>query len=150
MNRVIGFVALLTAVLGSPAAGAGRLDPTLVAVLGGGLSAGFSGFKLGGERQLQGWTSLVAPQMGTIIPVPTIREDGLGGVVNAFVPLPGLVPMVRQSGERALPFPFFALNLSVPFLRVGESLRVRPSPLYDGPMLLPAIEGNLFQTYVDV
>jgi len=149
MHRVIAFSALIAALLVSPAAGAG-LDPTLVVVLGGGLSAGFSGFKLGGDRQVQGWTSLVAPQMGTIIPVPTIREDGLGGVVNAFAPLPGLLPIVRQSGERALPFPFFALNLSVPFLRVNDALRMRPSPRYDGSMLLPAIEGNLLQTYVDV
>jgi len=140
---------LFTLALCAPLAAQNRLDPTLVAVLGGGLSAGYSGFRLVEQTQRQAWPSLVARQMGTILPLPTFRDDGAAGVINAFRPLPGLLPVVSQSGERGLPFPIFALNLSVPFLRVGESLTLRPHPQYDGPKLIAAIEGDLKTSLVN-
>lgn len=142
MRRPPSLFALVVGLTG-PLAAAERLDPTLITVLGGGLSAGYSGFRLTQQAQQQAWPSLVARQMGTILPLPTIRENGPAGVINAFRPLPGLLPTVAQSGERALPFPFFNLNLSVPFLRVAEALRTRPSPQYDGPKLIASIEGDL-------
>lgn len=123
-----------------------RLDPTSVVVLGDGISAGFSGFRLTEAAQRQAWPVLAANQMGTYIAVPTLRESGQVGVLNSYQPLRGLLPQVAQSGERALPFPFFAMNLSVPFLRVGDALRLRPQPQYDGIKLITAIEGNLLTT----
>jgi len=75
-----------------------------------------------------------------------MRESGQAGIVNSYRPLSGLLPQVAQSGERALPFPFFSMNLSVPFLRVGDALRLRPQPQYDGIKLITAIEGDLLTT----
>jgi len=125
------------------------LDPTLTVVLGGGLSAGFSGFRLTEAAQNQAWPVLAAKQMGTYISVPTMRESGQAGVVNSYRPLSGLLPQVTQSGERALPFPFISMNLSVPFLRVGEALRLRPQPQYDGIKLITSIEGDIQKTLVN-
>jgi hypothetical protein len=125
------------------------LDPTLTIVLGGGLSAGFSGFHLTEAAQNQAWPILVAKQMGTYISVPTMRESGQAGIVNSYRPLSGLLPQITQSGERALPFPFFSMNLSVPFLRLSDSLRVRPQPQYDGIKLISAIEGDIRTTLVN-
>ncbi len=141
-------VAVAFASLGGAAEPA-RLDPTTMVVLGGGTSAGFSGFQLTGERQAQAWPSLVAKQMGTVLPLPTFRESGHRVVVNSFQPLPGLLPVVPQSGERGLPFPLFNLNLSVPFLKVGGALRVRPQPVVEGLKLMPAVEGDLQRTLVN-
>ena len=126
-----------------------RLDTTTMVVMGGGISAGFSGFRLTAERQAQAWPSLVARQMGTVMPLPTIRESGHRVLVNSFQPLPGLLPAVPQSGERGLPFPLFTLNLSVPLLNLGGASRVRPQPEYEGLKLLPAIEGDLQRTLVN-
>ncbi len=148
MTRLLLTLILLSALL-QPLSAANKLDPTLVVVLGGGLSAGFADFHLTQTSQEQGWASLAARQMGTILPLPTLRESGNAGVVNAFRPLPGLLPTVAQSGERALPFPFFALNLSVPFLRLADALRTRPQPLYDGPKLIVSVEGDLRGTLIN-
>lgn len=123
-----------------------RLDPTLTVVVGGGLSAGFADFHLTGTGQNRAWPVLAAQQMGTYMAVPAMRESPYTGVVNSYQPLPGLLRQVPQSGERALPFPFFALNLSVPFFRVGDSLRLRAQPKIDGLNLIPAIEGDIRQT----
>ena len=146
---VPAYLALLAVTCMAPAGAAERLDPTLTVVLGGGLSAGFSGFHLTEAGQKQAWPVLAANQMGTYVSVPTMRESGQAGVVNSYRPLKGLLPQVTQSGERALPFPFFSMNLSVPFLRVGDALRLRPQPKYDGIKLITAIEGNLLQTLVN-
>lgn len=132
-----------------PVVAAEQLDPTLTVVLGGGISAGFAGFHLTEEAQNQAWPVLAAKQMGTYISVPAMRESGQAGVVNSYKPLNGLLPQVTQSGERALPFPFFSMNLSVPFLRVGDALRSRPQPQYDGIKLISAIEGDLPKTLVN-
>jgi hypothetical protein len=145
-NAVPGWLALLAVLHAAPAPAAERLDPTLTVVMGGGLSAGFSGFRLTEAAQNQAWPVLAANQMGTYISVPTMRESGQAGVVNSYRPLSGLLPQVTQSGERALPFPFYSMNLSVPFLRVGDALRLLPQPQYDGIKLVTAIEGDLLKT----
>ncbi len=148
--RVLLTLSTLLAVAGAtPTGAADRLDPTLTVVLGGGLSAGFSGFRLTEAAQNKAWPILAAKQMGTYISVPAMRESGQAGVVNSYRPLSGLLPQVTQSGERALPFPFFSMNLSVPFLRVGDALHLRPQPQYDGIKLITAIEGDLLKTLVN-
>jgi hypothetical protein len=146
--RFVGLL-LLSTLAAVPAGAAERLDPTLTVVLGGGLSAGFANFHLTETRQQQAWPVLAVGKMGSYIAVPTMRESGQAGVVNAYQPLAGLLPQVTQSGERALPFPFFTMNLSVPFLRVGDSLRLRPQPQYDGIKLISAIEGDIKTTLVN-
>ena len=146
MTRRSTLPALLALLAAIPAGAADRLDPTLTIVLGGGLSAGFSGFHLTEVAQNQAWPVLAVKQMGAYISVPTLRESGQAGVVNSYRPLGGLLPQVTQSGERALPFPFFTMNLSVPFLHVGDALRLRPQPQYDGIKLITAIEGDLLKT----
>jgi hypothetical protein len=131
------------------AADSPKFDQTTMVVVGGGISAGFSGFKLTSDRQAQAWPSLAARQMGTILALPTMRESGHRVLVNSFQPLPGLLPAVPQSGERGLPFPLFAMNLSVPTLNLGGATRVRPQPAYEGLKMLPAIEGDLQRTLVN-
>ena len=59
------------------------------------------------------------------------------------------MPEVSQGGERALPFPIFALNASVPFLKVADSLRLRPLLRYDGSKLSATIEHDLVDTFVN-
>jgi len=148
-RRTILFAIVFSIASMIPMGAAERLDPTLTVVLGGGLSAGYSGFRLSETGQNQAWPVLAVKQMGSYIAVPTIRESGQAGVVNSYQPLAGLLPQVTQSGERALPFPFFTMNLSVPFLRVGDSLGMRPQPQYDGIKLISSIEGDLKQTLVN-
>jgi hypothetical protein len=150
MRRTIKTIgpALAVAALATAAEPA-RLDTTAMVVIGGGISAGFSGFKLTEARQAQAWPALAAQQMGTVMPLPTIRESNHRVLVNSFQPLPGLLPAVPQSGERGLPFPLFTLNLSVPLLNLGGATRVRPQPEYEGLKLLPAIEGDLQRTLVN-
>jgi hypothetical protein len=146
---ILALITLLAAECVTPAPAAEHLDPTLTVVLGGGLSAGFSDFHLTETAQNKAWPVLVAKQMGTYISVPTLRESGQAGVVNSYRPLDGLLPQVAQSGERALPFPFFSMNLSVPFLRLGDALRLRPQPQHDGIKLISAIEGDILTTLVN-
>jgi hypothetical protein len=134
---------------GLAATAAERLDPTLVVVAGGGISAGFANFRLTEVAQNQAWPIVAARQMGTYIAVPAMRESGQVGVVNAYQPLAGLLPRVAQSGERALPFPFFSLNLSVPFLRLSDALRTRPKVQWDGIKLITAIEGDIQTTLIN-
>jgi len=149
MTRRYAISAWVTLLAATCAAAADRLDPTLTVVLGGGISAGFSGFRLTEAAQNQAWPVLAAKQMGTYISVPTLRESGPAGVVNSYRPLAGLLPRITQSGERALPFPFFSMNLSVPFLRLGDALRLRPQPQYDSIKLITSIEGDALTSLVN-
>ncbi|MBS1859155.1 MAG: hypothetical protein JST11_27525 [Acidobacteria bacterium] len=130
------------------AASQNTFDPTSVVVMGGGISAGYADFHLVRPNQVNSWPALVAGPMGTVISLPTYRDDGQAGVLNAFQPLPGLLPQVSQGGERALPFPIFAMNLSVPFLKLADSLRLRPLLRYDGSKLSATIEHDLLDTFV--
>ncbi|MEZ5399894.1 MAG: hypothetical protein R2729_09495 [Bryobacteraceae bacterium] len=123
-----------------------RLDPTLTIVLGDGISAGFAGFRLTEAAQRKAWPVVAVRQMGTYIAVPAFRESGQVGVLNSYRPLGGLQPEVAQSGERALPFSFFTTNLSIPFLRLGDSLRLRPKPQQEGLKLITTVEGDILQT----
>jgi len=142
-------LAALVLQAGALAGAQNGFDPTLVVVMGGGISAGFADFHLTQDYQVLAWPGLIAGPMGTLISAPTLREDGQAGVLNSFQPLPGLLPVVAQSGERALPFPLFALNASVPFLKLGDALRLRPSPQYDGTKLIVSIENDLLDTMVN-
>jgi hypothetical protein len=139
----------VAALTGWISATAQQFDPTTVTILGGGISAGFADFHLVETNQVTSWPALIAGPMGTVISIPTYRDDGQAGVVNSFQLLPGLLPVVAQGGERELPFPIFSLNASVPFLRVADSLRVQPQPQYDGSKLIASLEHNLLGTFVN-
>ena len=142
-------VTLLAIQAGALATAQSGFDSTLVVVMGGGISAGFADFHLTQNYQVLSWPCLIAGPMGTVIPAPTLRESGQAGVINSFQPLPGLLPVVAQSGERALPLPLFSLNASVPFLKLGDALRLRPTPQYDGTKLIVSIENDFLHTMVN-
>jgi lysophospholipase L1-like esterase len=148
-NCRLALAAMLALLSHAAAQTSERLDPTLTVVLGDGISAGFAGFRLTAAAQNQAWPVLAVRQMGAYIAVPEIRDSGQVGVVNSYQPLRGLLPQVPQHGERALPFPFFSMNLSIPFLRAGDSLRLRPQPKRDGLNLIVAIEGDLLTSFAN-
>jgi len=78
-NAIPAWLTLLAAVCAKPAAPADRLDPTLSLVLGGGISAGFSGFHLTEVAQNQAWPVLAAKQMASISPSPPCANQGRPG-----------------------------------------------------------------------
>lgn len=102
-----------------------KLDPTNFVVVGGEIAAGFSDFVLSKEGQEHSFPALMAGQMDTIMPQPLIRDGGPVKVIT-YDPLPAILPAFNQSSLRDLPFPLFVFNLSIPFLRVSESLSIGP------------------------
>jgi hypothetical protein len=102
------------------------LDPTNFVVVGGGWSAGYADFQLIEDYQKDAFPVLMARQMGAIMPSPRFRALGRPAIV-AVDALPGVLPASAQSVLRSLPFPLFSFNLSIPFIRVGESLRLQPA-----------------------
>jgi hypothetical protein len=151
MRNTFGVLLLLSGTaLSQTATNEGPVDPTLVTVLGGGISAGFADFHLTQVFQQQAWPVVAVRQMGGFMSVPALRESGPSNLVNAYRPLAGLAPFVPQSGERAFPFQLLAMNLSIPFLRTGDALRLKPQPRFDGNKLIVAIEGDTLTTMVNV
>ncbi len=122
--------------------GNSRLDPTNFVVVGGGWAAGYADFQLLEQYQKDAFPRLMARQMNTISPMPLFRPLGPPTVV-AVDPLPSVLPAQGQTVLRTLPFPLFAFNLSVPYIKAGESLRDVPS--------LPLVhEGDLKQTLLNL
>ena len=140
-KRFLGVV-LLCLFSGRLPAQSQTLDPTNFVVLGGGLASGYANFQLVGRFQEKSFPVLMADQMKTIMPMPLFREAP-AGVYVSFNPQPDLLPDINQSVLRGLPFPLFTFNLSVPFLRVSESVNRRPAPPF-------VHEGNLKQTMINL
>ncbi len=137
-----GFLAFLLLGAGILEAQRQSLDTTSVVVVGGSLSAGFSDFVLIESSQTAAFPALLAERMDTIMPLPLFRDGGPVAVIS-FDPLPDLLPKFNQSSLRSLPFPLFTFNLSVPFIRVSESLHSRPA--------LPLVrEGEAHQTLINM
>lgn len=103
-----------------------KLDVTSLVVMGGGWSAGYSEFQMLEVRQRAAFPTLMAEAMQTIRPQPLFRPL-VGPALLEVNPLPGVLPPVGQSVLRSLPFPLFAFNLSIPWTRVEDSLRRRPT-----------------------
>lgn len=103
-----------------------RLDTTSMAVLGGAWSAGFGDWQLQAEIQKSAYPTLLAEAVGTIKPQPLFRPL-VGPNLIGLDPLPGSLPPSGQSVLRALPFPLFAFNLSIPWIKAADSLALRPS-----------------------
>jgi hypothetical protein len=119
-----------------------HLDVTSFVVVGGGWSAGYAEFELVESHQRGAFPTLMARAMNTIRPQPLFRPQA-GPPLLVVDPWPGVLPPAGQSILRSLPFPLFAFNLSIPWVRVQDSLLRRPS--------LPLIrEGDYRQTLVNL
>jgi hypothetical protein len=105
-----------------------RLDTTTFIVLGEGLAAGMADFALREVYQQQSFPAQMARQMKVLFPQPLIESPGIGSAPG-FTALPPRLPGTLQGSVRR-PFPpyLFVFNLSVPGLRLADSLNLRPSP----------------------
>ncbi|HWP83769.1 MAG TPA: hypothetical protein VNN17_01140 [Terriglobia bacterium] len=115
-----------------------RLDATTFVVLGEGLAAGMANFGLHEVLQRKSFPALVAQQIPTAFPQPLLEGPGLSDVLG-YQSLPVRVPTLPQGRVRVFPPQddpnqerptLFVFNLSVPNLRVADSIHRRPvSPL---------------------
>lgn len=110
-----------------------RLDLTTFLVLGEGLAAGMADFALREVYQEKSFPAQMARQMKALFPQPLIESPGIG-YAPGFPVLPPRLPGILQGSVRR-PFPpyLFVFNLSVPGLRLADSLEARPSP----PLIQP-------------
>lgn len=122
--------ALLVAILllSPPVFAQNRLDTTTFIVVGEGLAAGMADFSLREVYQEKSFPAQMARQMNALMPQPLIESPGIGNVPG-FPSLPPRLPGILQGSVRT-PFPpyLFVFNLSVPGMRVADSLQVRPAP----------------------
>ncbi len=102
------------------------LDTTTFIVMGGGLGAGVTDSVLIQGSQTYCFPALMAQQMNAIMPLPLLRDGGPVPVISLNLQSNN-IPLTNQSTLRALPFSLFTFNVSVPFLRVSESLNRRPT-----------------------
>ncbi len=121
-------VLLVLALFCIPAAAQRRLDTTTFIVLGEGLAAGMADFALREVYQEKSFPAQMARQMKALFPQPLIESPGIGNAPG-FPALPPRLPGILQGSVRR-PFPpyLFVFNLSVPGLRLADSLNLRPSP----------------------
>jgi hypothetical protein len=104
----------------------GRLDASSFVVLGEGLAAGMGDFTLSEETQRDSFPAQMARQMQTDFPQPLVQAPGICYPVG-FAEPPVLVPQPPQDTVfRSIP-PAPVRNLSVPGLRLGEALSLRPA-----------------------
>ncbi|MBI3934392.1 MAG: hypothetical protein HY316_06840 [Acidobacteria bacterium] len=139
-----GLIALLLLLASQPAQLAaqqsGRLDTTTFVVLGEGLAAGMANYGLNEVVQRKSFPAQMALQMQTAFPQPLLEGPGITDVLG-YPSLPVRVPTLPQGRVRVYPKQpgvdvndetptLFVFNLSVPNLRVSDSLNRRPvSPL---------------------
>ncbi len=132
-NRISGRLPVLLAGLalfagGVPAQQPVKLDTTQFLVLGEGLGAGMADFALRQVYQEKSFGAQMARQMKAIFPQPLIQSPGIGSVPG-FPALPPRLPGTLQGSVRAdFPPDLFVFNLSVPGLRLADSLTRRPVP----------------------
>ena len=113
-----------------------KLDTTTFVVLGEGLAAGMADFSLRDIYQLQSFPALIAKQIKTDFPQPLIEPPGIGSAPG-FQTMAVTVPARGQSTVRewfpptpgGTPAPaLFIFNLSVPSLKLADSISLRPAP----------------------
>jgi len=139
--RILGSIMVWVAILALQAASP-VLDPTSFVAVGGCWTAGCSDSQLTAPYQSLSYPSMMARQIGTIMPLARFRPMH-GPLIAGADSLPGVAPPVSQSALRVLPFPVFTFNPSIPDLTVAESLRRRPE--------LPIQrEGDLKQTLINL
>lgn len=141
LGWTLALAALLLAPLGAFAQAQQQtrsLDTTTFVVLGEGLAGGMSNYGMNEVLQQVSFPALAARQMGTIFPQPLFEGPGIGDVLGQQV-LPVRVPTVPQGRVRTYPDKkidndeaptLFVFNLSVPNMRLVDSVNMRPvSPL---------------------
>jgi hypothetical protein len=132
-NRFVLFLLPLLLCTGSFAQQS-KLDTTTFVVLGEGLAAGMADFSLRDIYQLQSFPALIAKQIKTDFPQPLIEPPGIGSAPG-FPALAVTLPARGQSTVRewfpptpgAAPAPsLFIFNVSVPGLKLADSISLRP------------------------
>jgi len=126
------------AILSLGFAQAQTLDTTTFVVMGEGLAAGMANFGLSSIVQNKSFPAQIAAQMKTAFPQPLIQGPGIGDVLG-YAPLPVIAPKYPQDQVRIFPAQpdpndeaptLFVLNLSVPGMKLADSVSRRPvSPL---------------------
>lgn len=130
------FLFSIICAFGPPVRGQVHLDPTTFVVVGGGWAAGYGDFQLAEDLQRAAFPLLMARQMDTILPSPLLDPGENSGVLVSFDPLPDLLPRQAQATVRSVPFSLFSFNLSVPFIRVSDSLNRLPVPVPANKLVL--------------
>lgn len=120
-----------------------KLDTTQFLVMGEGLGAGMADFALRDVYQNYSFGAQMAAQMKAAFPQPIIQSPGIGSVPG-FPALPPRLPGTAQGAVRNdFPPQLFVFNLSVPGLKLADSLNRRPTP--------PLIQQNdLQQTVINM
>ncbi len=112
--------------LPAPAFGQGKLVTTNFIVLGEGLGAGMADFSLRDVYQSQAFPVLIAAQLGTAFPTPLIEPPGIGSAPG-FPAISVTIPARGQTSVReTFPPDLFVFNLSVPGLRLTDSINALP------------------------
>ncbi len=110
------------------------LDTTTFVVMGEGLAAGMANFGLSSTVQTGSFPALVAAQLKTAFPQPLIQPPGIGDVIG-YPMREAILPVYPQGTVRvfqAQPNPndnaptVFILNLSIPGLKLADSVLMRP------------------------
>ncbi|MEX2260644.1 MAG: hypothetical protein WD696_01770 [Bryobacteraceae bacterium] len=113
-----------------------RLDTTTFVVVGEGLAAGMANYGLSEVVQDKSFPAQMARQMKTAFPQPLIQGPGIGDLLG-YKPLPVRMPHYPQTTVRVFPQrtdgepeapSLFVLNLSVPGMKLADSLHLRPVP----------------------
>jgi hypothetical protein len=103
-----------------------KLDVTTFVALGEGLGAGMADFSLKDIYQQQSFPALIAKQIKTDFPLPLIELPGIGSVPG-FPPTEVTIPAKGQFTVReGFPPGLFVFNLSVPGLKLADSIGRRP------------------------
>ena len=103
-----------------------KLDVTTFVALGEGLAAGMADFSLKDIYQQQSFPALIAKQIKTDFPQPLIELPGIGSVPG-FPPTEVTIPAKGQFTVReGFPPGLFVFNLSVPGLKLADSIGRRP------------------------
>jgi hypothetical protein len=127
-----------------------RLDTTTFVVLGDGLAAGMANYGLNEVHQAGSFPAVVARQMGAIFPQPLMQGPGVGEMLG-YPNAPLLLPVLPQNRVRTYPAQrnpadeapsLFVFNLSVPGMKLSDSLRRKPTS--------PLISKDLQQTAVNM
>lgn len=135
-------LAVFAACFPVPAAAQTKLDPTQFIVVGEGLGAGMADFALREVYQDKSFGAQMARQMKTAFPQPLIQSPGIG-MTPGFNTLPVRLPGVLQGSVRSqFPPQLFVFNLSVPGMRLSDSLTRRPVP--------PVVQKDVFQTTLNM
>ncbi|MEO7649710.1 MAG: hypothetical protein ABIZ80_04530, partial [Bryobacteraceae bacterium] len=106
-----------------------KFDAKQFIVVGEGLAAGMADFALRDAYQTRSFPAQLAKQMNVGFPQPLMEAPGLAGDMPGFQTLPPRLPGVQQGSVRTkFPPDLFVFNLSVPGMRLADSLNRRAAP----------------------